>query len=462
MPEFGPQPGPQELFLSTPADIAIYGGAAGGGKTFALLMEPLRHVKRPDFGAVMFRRTFPQITQEGAMWDQSVTLYSGSARPNQSRLEWRWPSGARVSFEHMQYETDKLNYQGAQIPLIGFDQLESFSEAQFFYMLSRNRSVCGVRPYMRGTCNPDADSWLAKFISWWIDDNTGYPIMSRAGRMRWFIRIGSDIKWADRPEDLAQFRINTDVGAVEAVPKSVTFVPARIYDNKILMAADPGYLASLMALPEVERERLLAGNWKIRPEAGKVFNRDWFKIIHARDIPVGGVETRFWDFAATDKEQASSSTAYTAGVRILRQGPLYIVMDCEAGQWGPAESEKRFIEVSRRDAQEARKYGRQYRVRWEIEPGSAAKRDAVRLQTALNGLDAQGVLASGQGDKLVRARALQTQSMAGNVKLRQGEWNDAWLNHMHNQPETKQKDIMDASAGAYNDLTNMGWTRGAA
>jgi Terminase large subunit, T4likevirus-type, N-terminal len=97
-----PQPGPQSLFLSTPADIAIYGGAAGGGKTFAELIEPLRHVSNKDFGAVIFRRTTPQITNEGALWDESTKLYPLlDAKPNQGVLYWTFPSGATVSFKHL-------------------------------------------------------------------------------------------------------------------------------------------------------------------------------------------------------------------------------------------------------------------------------------------------------------------------------------------------------------------------
>ena len=91
-------------------------------------------------------------------------------------VQWRFLSGAKVTFAHMLYEKDKYSWQGSQICFLGFDELCHFSENQFFYMLSRNRSVCGVKPYVRATCNPDVDSWVANFISWWIDQETGYPI----------------------------------------------------------------------------------------------------------------------------------------------------------------------------------------------------------------------------------------------------------------------------------------------
>src|SRR5690606_135321 len=113
----------------------------------------------------IFRKTYPQVRNEGGLWDESETLYPlMGAEPIVTRLEWRFPSGATVRFAHLDHESDKYNWQGAQIALIGFDEVTQFSESQFFYMLSRNRSTCGVRPYIRATCNPDADSWVAEMI----------------------------------------------------------------------------------------------------------------------------------------------------------------------------------------------------------------------------------------------------------------------------------------------------------
>jgi hypothetical protein len=273
-----PQPGPQEVFLSTPADIAIYGGAAGGGKSWALLFEPLRHAtNNQEFGAVIFRRNATQVKNQGGLWDESMKLYpAAGGQPTVHTLQWSFPGGGTVKFAHLEHEHTVLNWQGSQIPLIGFDELTHFTESQFFYMLSRNRSLCGVRPYVRATTNPDADSWVAEFIAWWINQETGFPIPERGGKLRWFIRLNDKLLWADRPEELVE-----KYGA-EVMPKSVTFIPASIKDNHLLMEADPGYLANLMALDQVQRERLLDGNWKVRKRVDGMFQKGWLKFIDVR------------------------------------------------------------------------------------------------------------------------------------------------------------------------------------
>ena len=232
-----------------------------------------------------------------------------------------------------------LNWQGSQIPLIAFDELTHFTQKQFWYMVSRNRSMCGVRPYIRATCNPDADSWVAELIAWWINQDTGYPIPERSGVLRWFIRIGDSIVWADRPEDLAEYRAPNEHGELVPIPpKSLTFIPAKLSDNVALMRADPGYLANLMALPLVERERLLGGNWKIRAAAGLLFRRGWCQVVDA--IPEGTQFVRGWDLAATPKTE-SNDPDWTVGTKIGRMPDgRFIVAHSVRIRKSPAEVER--------------------------------------------------------------------------------------------------------------------------
>ncbi len=185
---------------------------------------------------------------------------------------------SKISFAHIEREQDVHKWQGSQICGLYFDELTHFSEKTFFYMLSRNRSTCGVTPYVRASCNPDADSWVAKFISWWIDPDTGYPIKERSGVIRWMLRREDQLYWADTKEELIeQFKLESPEELNE--PKSVTFIASTIYDNQILLKTNPSYLANLKALPLVERELFCKGNWKIKPAAGLYFKRVQLRSI---------------------------------------------------------------------------------------------------------------------------------------------------------------------------------------
>jgi predicted phage terminase large subunit-like protein len=439
----GPQPGPQTAFLSTSADIAIYGGAAGGGKTFGELLEPTRHVHNPAFGAVVFRRTTPQITNEGGLWDESLKLYPLlGAKPNYADLYWRFPSGAAVSFSHLEHDKTVLNWQGSQIPLICFDELTHFTQKQFWYMVSRNRSMSGIRGYIRATCNPDADSWVAELIAWWINQDTGYPIPERAGVLRWFVRIGDKLIWADQPQDLAEY-VNP-VDGLPIPPKSLTFIPAKLSDNLALMAADPGYLANLMALPLVERERLLGGNWKIRAAAGLLFRRGWTTVVEV--IPAGTTFVRGWDLAATPKTDTNDPD-WTTGTKIGKiPDGRFIVAHHVRMRGTPREVERLLVNTASAD-------GRDVRVALPQDPAQAGKSQAQHLISLLAGYEARCAPAS--GDKITRFGAFSAQAEAGNVLVLRGPWNEDWFTALESFPPATSgghDDDADSTSEAFNEL----------
>ena len=314
-----PQDGRQYQFLSCTSDICIYGGQAGGGKTFGLELQPCAHVENPAFGAMIFRRTNPEITNQGGLWDEAANIYPHiGGEPRTGSMSYVFPSGARVSFRSIEYEKDLNNYDGSQVPLLCFDQLEHFSRRMFFYMMSRNRSACGVRPYIRATCNPQPN-WLADFLAWWIDQDTGYARQDRAGVERYFVQVGDDIRWDDSREALKE-------QYPELIAKSVTFIPASLEDNPILMNADPGYKANLMALPYVDRERLMNGNWLIRDSEGAEWPSDYWMDIWASDWPVAFDLSAIAVDPSKGKRDGDPSAIVFVG---LSGGLLYVDADIE-------------------------------------------------------------------------------------------------------------------------------------
>jgi predicted phage terminase large subunit-like protein len=446
---FRPQAGPQEAFLASPADIVIYGGSAGAGKTFGLLLDPVRHHNVPNFNFVCFRRNATQVTNEGGLWDTSYRLYPHlGARPRMNSMEWVWDDfDSSVRFAHLEHEKTVLDWQGAQIQGLAFDELTHFTAHQFWYMISRmrNGSGNGIRPYLRATTNPDPDSFVAALIAWWINQETGYPIPERSGVIRWFVRINDELHWANTAEELRE-RFH------RSRPKSLTFIAAKLSDNKILEEEDPEYRANLEAQTLIERERLLEGNWKIRPEAGLVFNREWFRIDEYLP-PAGDIQqvarVRYWDKAAT-----MGAGDYTVGLLLTRvllrtsPMPIYYVENVVREQLPTGEREKLIRRTAEAD-------GRKVVIGLEQEPGSGGV-DSVRM-TVANLAGFAVVVDKPTGAKEERAQPVAAQANHGHVRLIRGHWNEGFRQRLHAFP-TKgvPDDEVDALSGAFNALTNRG------
>lgn len=379
-------------------------------------------------------------------------MYQGirGAVPQMSLGRWKFcdkdgNTVSSVKFAHIERDEELHKWQGSQICEIGFDELTHFSEKAFFYMLSRNRSTCGVTPFVRATCNPDADSWVAKFISWWINQETGYPIPERSGKIRWFIRRNETLYWANTKEELwEQFNLVTERQKLE--PRSVTFIMSQLKDNQELLKVNPQYEANLMALSLVERERLLNGNWKIRAASGLYFKRTQLGEILDR-IPEDVIQwVRCWDLAATEKTD-KGDPAYTAGVLIgKRKNGRYIVADVINKQMS-ASDVRQTIKLT---AQSDRAAYKRVRIRLPKDPGQAGKEQAESYIKFLSGFDVTTVAET--GSKEARAEPMAAQWQAGNFDLLYGPWNEEYLLQLENFPDSTFKDMVDASANGFAEI----------
>lgn len=427
----GPQPGFQTAFCSSCADIAIGGGSAYSGKTFAELLIYLQHVGDPDARAVFFRRTLEEIKDEGGLWEVASRFYGRlGATSVPSRYRIIFPSGAVARFAHMEYESDRYRWKGAQVPVLFFDQLETFTELQFWYVVGHaNRSPrARIWPYTRGSVNPDPDSFLRELLAWWIDDETGLAIPERSGVLRWLRRRGDTLDWYDEPGE----------GRL-----SITYIPGSPYENRIGIEADPDYIETHLGnLPEVEKQRLLYGNWNARPHVGDYMRGEMFRTVGA--APSAGRAVRGWDLASLSEEEAKKDSPWTVGLRMRHHEGRFYIEDVRRQHSAPDDVDLMIDAASLDD-------GPSVMQDFPTDPGQAGKYQANFFAKLLAGRPFQ--TSPEAGDRFERGRGFISQARAGNVFLVAGPWNAAFRREMESiAPGAKIMDQYHAALRSMNAL----------
>ncbi len=251
-----PQPR-QEEFMSRWEFEALFGGAAGGGKSEAVVVEALRQIHIPHYKGLIIRKTFPECNE---LIDKSMNYYKRTvpkAKYNASEHKWTFPSGAKIYFGSMQHTKDKLKYQGQSYDYIAFDELTHFTREEYLYLFSRCRpNGPGTECYVRATANPGGIGHQ------WVKDR--FVTISEPNKTVW-----------------QTTSIETPEGKTIRKRLSRIFIPSRVFDNQALLDNDPNYLARLAALPEAEKNALLYGDWN--SFSGQVFS-EWRDISeHYKD-----------------------------------------------------------------------------------------------------------------------------------------------------------------------------------
>ncbi len=453
--EIRPNAGPQTLFLSTPADIAIFGGEAGGGKSGGLLLAAAAHTHVPGYAAVIFRRESTQLTGGGSLWDDSQEIYRlmGGTPVQTPNLHWKFAiedsKRALIEFRHLQYDADRFDHQGKQYAFVGFDELTHFTATQFWYLVSRMRSTCGVRPMLRATCNPDPDSFVRKLIEWWIGDD-GRPINERSGVIRWFIRLSDDgLDWGDSKEEVE----GRNPGKLAM---SLTFIRSRITDNQPLLDADPGYINRLDVMGHVDRARLKDGNWDARDAAGEVFKRHWFKTVDITPANVAA-RVRAWDLAATKPHPGNPDPDWTRGARMARLRDGRWVIEHVAGIRESSGSVEDFVENT------ASQDGKGVMIAFWEDPGQAGKSQAAHLVKKFANLGYQVRILRTTKNKTAWAKVWSPMAEHGHILVQRGPWNDSFYNEAESFPTDPGKghdDQIDAVSLTVQMLTNKTGEKG--
>jgi len=221
-------------------------------------------------------------------------------------------------------------------------------------------------------------------------------------------------------------------------PISVTFIPASVFDNPALLQVNPEYVSWLRSLPLLECERLLGGNWKIRPAAGLYFKREWCAVVDEVPADLDHI-VRYWDLAATEKTEFNDPD-WSVGIKLGRdRNGGYWLLDMVRRRANPGDVERLLLDTATQD-------GKRVRIGFGQDPGQAGKNQAFYLVRALGGFSVGPARES--GDKLTRFGPFSSQCRAGNVKIRRGAWNEELFRVLEGFPDLAHDDEVDACSGA--------------
>lgn len=404
----------QAAFLLVPHREAFFGGAAGPGKSSALLMAALQYVDHPGYNAILFRRTYKDLAQPGALMDRAHEwLGKSDAHWDKQEKRWTFPSGATLTFAYMDTEVDKYNYQGAEFQFVGFDELTQFTFPMYSYMFSRLRrnKDNDVPLRMRGAGNPGGVGHI------WVKERF--------------------IDMLDATDD-------------NQIRKNRIFVPASLADNPHVDSVE--YLESLDNLDPVTRAQLKNGDWDIEAE-GNMFRKEWFqgKILPQVPSDVTLVrKVRYWDLASTDETKNAADPDYTASclMGLGDDGNVY-VLDIQRDRMSPARVEKWVRQIAEADGRVGTE------IYMEQEPGSSGVGiiDHYRRYVLL-GYNFRGDRPT--GNKVDRARNVSAAAEHGQIFLINGMNIRDFLNEAQAFPMGNHDDMVDAFAAAFLRIASHG------
>ena len=472
MSDIGPKSEFQAKYLQSDAKIMVVGGAMGSSKTYIGLLRHARFIDDPNYVGYVIRKNSTMLTATGGVFDEAYDLYKQIEPGCQAKVRDKkivFPSGAQIAFNH--YENDKAGedlYRGLQVTNFMYDEATQASERHIWFLLSRMRSKAAYNGSMWLTCNPDPDSYLRKWVEWYlipeVDENgnknplAGRPDPAKNGVIRYLLRLpGNNIAWGETPEELIEkYRID---GRPDPRPISFQGLFGTIYDNPPLMEMNPDYLPNLEALERVEKERNLHGNWFARQEAAGHFKRQW--LFEAQEEPAKSDIERTvsaWDLAGELKSETNPDPDYIANVKMskLKNGSYFIhrVVRFRArfGDWV-----KRIVEFGEQD-------GRHVDILIPEDPNASAKAASKMI---INEIISHGFYAKGQPTnraKLDRYRPYCASAKNGNVAIltncctdeENKNYNDNSFYYLEQEvfkgDNKTHDDMVDATADAHNEL----------
>jgi predicted phage terminase large subunit-like protein len=334
------QSGFQTKVFKCDADIAVIGGAMGSGKSYALILEVMKHIGDPYFRCGIFRKSRGNIVCTGGLWEEllDVAYISGySVKTNKHQLTITFPSGATVQFGHANHPNFKEYLKGTQYTTIFIDEGNQFDEEIFKFLISRLRSKSKIKPYMRITTNP-CEGWLKSLVKTYLNSEE-YPILEECGQVKYLYFINNEAVVRNKREDFAK-EFGLSPKELEYV-RTFTFIAGRVDENKKLLEINPEYKANLNTLASHEKDRYLFGWWGELPKDGMFQERD-FQSYHTLPDNID----RHMIIIDTALKASKHNDYTVATCWASKKNKLYLV-DMLRGKWSYASMKARvesFIE----------------------------------------------------------------------------------------------------------------------
>lgn len=435
----------------------------------------MRYVHDPEFVGYVFRKHSTDLKGSGALFDKAVKLFKQfDSRVTYTKQPMRinFPSGASIFFTGLDGQTGMDAIQGIEITAAMVDEASHLSEEEVWWIISRLRTNAkGIEPNIWLTCNPDIDSFLFRWVEWYlypegtiVDDVLveGRPDPAKNCSTRWFLTTNdSSMIWGDSKEYFYETYPELTSPTSELQPETFTFIGSTCKDNPLMLKANPKYESNLLKLPRVKKERLYYGNWLAREEESGYFKREWLgDLLNPMNKDDMGYlsrvvkRVRCYDLAGSVPSERYNNPDWTVGVLMARTNTgEFIIEDVVRWRKRSGESIQAIMDVAKDDKD---RYGN---VQLYLPQDPAQAGQTARLYHAKlfrdNGISVKFLKVGTTKSKLTRFEPLANGSENGVVKAVKGSWNDVAFSELESfdgVSKTKKDDIVDSSADAFNVL----------
>lgn len=457
----------------------LYGGAAGGGKSDALLMGALQYIDVPGYAALIVRKTYGELSMEGGIMDRAhlwlrrllyvedpdgvLRLVPGQLPPNvvgneskhaapdeptakplcgpgpswglgtwvAGEYKYQFASGATLRFGHLQTKEARLRYAGSEFQYIGVDELTTLGEQEYVFLNSRLRQPEGPDDDAERERQLTEARTTGKLQTWML------PLRMRAGTNPG----GPGHAWVKR-----RF-IGDPKKDIPRAEASARFLPATLIDNPTL---GKSYRAQLEKLDAVTRRQLLLGSWD-DIIVGELFQRGWFELIpewKTRGTQWALGPIRYWDLAATEEKKNKNGTAknnpdFAVGVLMAHDGTYWYILDIVRLRNEPAGVDAAIDATAKLD-------GPGVQIYVEQEPGASGKMVVNNIARRLHNRSVEGHRPT--GSKETRAKVWSSKAEQHLVRVVEARWNDDFFEEAEFFPEGEHDDQVDGVSGAFDRL----------